>query len=66
MQSMYSSQAISNFYLHWILQSETDVISRYLCDNNISAKVSIFILLRNVFHHTVRSRLLASLFLMFM
>ncbi|PPD98303.1 hypothetical protein GOBAR_DD04681 [Gossypium barbadense] len=37
-QSMYSSQAISNFYLHWILQSETDVISRYLCDNNISAK----------------------------
>ncbi|KAK8699440.1 hypothetical protein V6N13_115527 [Hibiscus sabdariffa] len=38
MQSMYISQAISNLYLHWILQSETDEISRYLSDNNISAK----------------------------
>ncbi|KAE8667506.1 hypothetical protein F3Y22_tig00112402pilonHSYRG00118 [Hibiscus syriacus] len=35
---MYGSQAISNFCLPWILHSETDEISRYLCDNNISAK----------------------------
>ncbi|RRT63742.1 hypothetical protein B296_00020716 [Ensete ventricosum] len=33
------------FYLYFSWQTETDMVSKYLCDNNIPAKVSIKFLL---------------------